>query len=134
MWPRWYVIPSFELRRPGDGSPSENADAVHVIPNEESVVSDVTAPPGPVDPSELGDAELRSRVRQLEQEEHAVSRRRTTLHTRIDFVRGGGYASTDPLLESLAELEATERELSTRRLELHAQIDTLRTERTLRRI
>ena len=97
-------------------------------------MSDVTAPSGVADPSALSDAELRSRLRQLEREEHSISRRRTTLHTRIDFGRAGGFASTDPTLEPLAELAVTERELSARRLELHAQIDALRGERTRRRI
>ena len=49
-------------------------------------------------------------------------------------MRAGGFASTDPTLEPLADLEATERELSAHRLELHAQIDALRAERTRRRI
>ncbi len=97
-------------------------------------MSDVTAPSSFADPSGLSDVELRSRLRQLEREEQTVSRRRTTLHTRIDFVRAGGYASTDPTLEPLADLEAMERELSTQRLELHAQIDALLAERTRRRI
>jgi hypothetical protein len=97
-------------------------------------MSDVTAPSSFADPSGLSDVELRSRLRQLEREEQTVSRRRTTLHTRIDFVRAGGYASTDPTLEPLADLEAMERELSTQRLELHAQIDALLAERTGRRI
>ena len=97
-------------------------------------MSGVTAPSSFADPSELSDVELRSRLRQLEREEQTVSRRRTTLHTRIDFVRSGGYASTDPTLEPIADLEAMERELSTQRLELHAQIDALLAERTRRRI
>jgi hypothetical protein len=96
-------------------------------------VSDLAAPIDVNDPATLSDAELGTRLRQLEREEHSVSRRRTTLHTRIDFVRGGGFASTDPTLEPLAELVAAERELSTQRLELHAQIDALRVERTRRR-
>jgi hypothetical protein len=94
----------------------------------------VTAPSGIADPRELSDAELDARLRQLEREEQSVSRRRTTLHTRIDFVRSGGFASTDPELEPLATLLETERELSENRLELHAQIDALRAERSLRRL
>ena len=94
----------------------------------------MTAPSGIADPRELSDAELDARLRQLEREEQSVSRRRTTLHTRIDFLRSGGFASTDPELESLAPLLETERELSENRLELHAQIDTLRAERSLRRL
>jgi predicted nucleic acid-binding Zn-ribbon protein len=97
-------------------------------------MSDVTARSSFADPSELSDVALSSRLRQLEREEHTVSRRRTTLHTRIDFVRAGGYASSDPTLETIADLEAMERELSTQRLELHAQIDALRAEHTRRRI
>ena len=94
----------------------------------------MTAPSGIADPRELSDAELDARLRQLEREEQSVSRRRTTLHTRIDFVRSGGFASTDPELEPLATLLETERELSENRLELHAQIDALRAERSLRRL
>ncbi len=94
----------------------------------------MTAPSGVADPRELSDAELDARLRQLEREEQSVSRRRTTLHTRIDFVRSGGFASTDPELEPLATLLETERELSENRLELHAQIDALRAERSLRRL
>src|SRR4051812_6154080 len=97
-------------------------------------MSDVTASSGVTDVAALSDTELGARLRQLEREEHSVSRRRTTLHTRIDFVRAGGFASTDPVLEPLAALETTERELSTRRLELHAEIGALRAERSLRRL
>ena len=97
-------------------------------------MSDVTVTSGLADPGALGDAELDARLRQLEREERSVSRRRTTLHTRIDFVRSGGFASTDPEHESLATLLETERELSENRLELHAQIDALRAERSLRRL
>jgi hypothetical protein len=97
-------------------------------------VSDLAATTDATDPAALGDAELRSLMRRLEREERSVSTRRNTLHNRIDFVRAGGYASTDPEHESLAELQATEVELSEHRLVLHAQIDALRAERSRRRI
>ena len=97
-------------------------------------MSDLTAPISVGDPAELSDGALRSLLRRLEREEQSVSRRRTTLHTRIDFVRGGGFASTDPEHESLESLQTTEAQLSDLRLELHAQIDTLQLERTRRRI
>jgi len=97
-------------------------------------MSDMTAHSGLADPGALSNADLDARLRQLEREEQSVSRRRTTLHTRIDFVRSGGFASTDPEHESLTTLLETERELSENRLELHAQIDALRAERSLRRL
>jgi hypothetical protein len=97
-------------------------------------MSDMTTSADVIDLATLSDAELGERVQALEREEHAVSRRRTTLHTRIDFVRAGGYASTDPEYEPLKALEASERELSAHRLEIHAQIDALRAECSLRRL
>ena len=97
-------------------------------------VSELAAPAEIGDPAALGDAELLSLLRRLERDEQSVSRRRTTLHTRIDFVRAGGYASTDPEHESLVRLQATEAELSEHRLALHVQIDALRAEHSRRRI
>jgi hypothetical protein len=97
-------------------------------------MSDLTAPSDVADLSGLSDAELCERLTELEREEQAISRRRTKLHTLIDFRRAGGSATTDPTLEPLEPLEAAERELSDHRLELHAQIDALRAERSVRRI
>jgi predicted nucleic acid-binding Zn-ribbon protein len=97
-------------------------------------MSDVTAPSDVADAGALSDAALDARLRELEREEQSISRRRTTLHARIDFVRSGGYASTDPELELLATLQETERELSEHRLEIHSQIDALRAERSRRRL
>jgi hypothetical protein len=113
---------------------SRTVDISHVMPTDHHAVSDPTAPPTIDDPAALGDAELLSLIRRLEREEQSVSRRRTTLHTRIDFVRAGGYASTDPEHESIVALQATEAELSEHRLVLHAQIDALRAEHSRRRI
>ena len=83
--------------------------------------------------SELGDVELGVLLAQLEREERLVSKRRSTLHDRIDFVRAGGYASADPAEEQLSALQATEHELSGRRRVLHQKIDELRAERSRRR-
>ena len=68
----------------------------------------------------------------LEAEEEALSRRRTRLHARIDFLHSGGYAHVDVAPE-LSRLRVLERELSDRRQELHADIDAARRERLRRR-
>lgn len=78
-------------------------------------MTDLTVPTTVADPATLSDAELRSLLRRLEREEHLVSRRRTTLHTRIDFLRAGAFASTDPEHESLEALQATQVGLSEHR-------------------
>ena len=88
-------------------------------------IDDVTA---------LGDAELGILLKRLEREERLVSRRRTTLHNRIDFVRAGGFASTDPTHEQLSTLEAAEAELSEQRHALHRRIDELQAEHSRRHL
>jgi RsiG-like len=82
----------------------------------------------------LSDAELNVRLTRLEWEERLVSKRRTTLHARIDFVRAGGFASTDPAHEQLSSLEGAEAELSSQRHALHLQIDELVAERSRRHL
>jgi hypothetical protein len=64
-------------------------------------------------------------LRRLQQEEQALSTRRTRLHDRIDFVRSGGAGDGPEAQQLLQELERKERELSERRRELHEQIDVL---------
>ena len=86
------------------------------------------------DVTALSDAELGRALAQLEREERQVSKRRTTLHDRIDFVRAGGFASTDPTHEQLSTLEAAEAELSRQRHALHLQIDDLVAERSRRHL
>jgi predicted nucleic acid-binding Zn-ribbon protein len=86
------------------------------------------------DVSLLSDRELTVLLLELEREERSVSRRRNTLHNRIDFVRAGGYASAGPGDDPLEELVATERELSEQRHALHFRIDELRAERSRRRL
>ena len=76
----------------------------------------------------LSERELAKLLTQLERDEQAVSRRRTKLHERIDFIRSGGFASAEPNEDPLEELLEEERDLSTRRNELHFRIDELRTE------
>lgn len=128
-------VPSFELRQEEDGCRVRNRLYIpHDLEHEPLTLSELTAPTIIGDPAELSDAELHLFLHRLEREEQSISRRRTTLHTRIDFVRAGGYASTDPEHESLAALQATELEISEQRLGLHAQIDALWAERTRRRI
>ena len=73
----------------------------------------MSVPAGIEDVTALGDAELNVLLKDLEREERLVSKRRTTLHSRIDFVRAGGFASTDPEYEQLSTLQAAEAELST---------------------
>lgn len=62
-------------------------------------------------------------LERLQEQESALSARRTRLHDRIDFVRSGG-AGDGPAAETLLEeLLRQERELSELRRELHRQIE-----------
>jgi len=65
-------------------------------------------------------------LRELEQEERALSRRRRRLHETITFVRGGGRGSGPEAEETLFQLEREELELSATRRQLHDRIDELR--------
>jgi hypothetical protein len=80
----------------------------------------------------LSDAELSALLERLEGEEAAASRRRGSLHNRIEFVHAGGGASAEQAADQLASMRDAERELSDRRLVLHRQIDELRAERSRR--
>ena len=82
----------------------------------------------------LSDRDLTRLMTQLERDAQSVSRRRTKLHERIDFVRSGGFASAEPGQDPLEELVEEEREISARRLELHYRIDTIRAERSRRHL
>jgi hypothetical protein len=81
----------------------------------------------------LSDNELTRLITQLERDEQAVSRRRTQLHNRIDFLRSGGFASAEPGEEPLDQLLAEDREISAQRLDLHCRMDALVAERSRRR-
>jgi hypothetical protein len=65
-------------------------------------------------------------LRELEELERQLSRDRTRLQQRIDFVRAGTGVSDDAADDQLRRLEERERELSARRRALHRQIDTAR--------
>lgn len=65
-------------------------------------------------------------LRELQELELALSRERTRLQARIDFVRAGTGAPDKAAADQLGLLEARERELSQRRLALHRQIDAAR--------
>ena len=92
----------------------------------------MSVPAGIEDVKALEDDELSRLLTLLERDERLVSKRRTTLHRRIEFVRAGGFASTDPEQEQLSALEATEAELSNQRHALHLRIDELVGERSRR--
>ena len=91
-------------------------------------IADIPPMDIPSDPAALSDAELGALVAQLESEEQRTSKRRSSLHDRIEFVNAGGAATAG----QLAALKERERELSDRRLLLHRQIDELRAERSRR--
>ena len=80
----------------------------------------------------LSDVDLETLLDELESEEQTASKRRGSLHDRIEFVHAGGAASADPADAQLATLKDNERQLSDRRLILHRQIDELRAERSRR--
>ena len=92
----------------------------------------MSANPRLSDTAALSDADLEALIEQLESEEQTVSKRRESLHNRIEFVHAGGAASADTGDDQLASLRETERGVSDRRLELHLQIDELRAERSRR--
>jgi len=64
--------------------------------------------------------ELQELIDELEEEERALSLRRSRLHERLALYPEYGNG----------ELEEAERELSARRRELHARIDALRAQRS----
>jgi hypothetical protein len=65
-------------------------------------------------------------LRELEELERSLSRERTRIQARIDFVRAGTGAPDAALAEQLRILEEKERELSERRQAVHRQIDVAR--------
>jgi hypothetical protein len=69
-------------------------------------------------------------MRELEEFERQLSKDRTRLQARIDFVRAGTGAPGASELDQLKRLEEKERELSQRRRALHRQIDAARTRDT----
>ena len=69
-------------------------------------------------------------LRELEELERELSRDRTRLQQRIDFVRAGTGAPDSAASDQLRRLEERERDLSQRRRALHRQIDAARVRET----
>lgn len=82
-----------------------------------------------LEPVALDDAALAGLVERLAEEERRLSARRTTLHLRIDFLRGGGYAHLDASVDQLRELEHEEQKVSSRRREVHGRLERALAER-----
>ena len=72
-------------------------------------------------------ADANRSLEQMVEDERAISKQRSRLHDRIDFLRGTGVGEPDAE-ERLAKLVAEEREISARRRELHRLIDARRAE------
>ena len=85
------------------------------------------------DPATMSDSELNSLRRRLEQHERTVSRRRASMHNRIDFVRSGGGFGNPEAAGQLEDLQRREHEITEERRQLHEQIDALRAESSRRR-
>ena len=65
-------------------------------------------------------------LRELEELERSLSKERTRLQERIDFVRAGTGTADESAAGQLKRLEERERDLSQRRRALHRQIDAAR--------
>jgi len=89
-----------------------------------------TQPSGPV--SDLSIRELDRLLEQLGEEERSISRRRASLHERIDWLRGGGAGFSPETEEQMATLIASERTISDERKALHQRIAALTEERERR--
>jgi hypothetical protein len=83
--------------------------------------------------SSLGDRELEQLLARLDDDERRISRRRASLHSRIDYLRGGGAGFGPDVTEQVATLTADERRISDERQALHRRIDALREELQRRR-
>jgi chromosome segregation ATPase len=75
-----------------------------------------------VDPHDLADGPLAELVAELEEQERRISRARTALQKRVDFLASGGYAHIDASAEQLTGLQAEERRVSDERQALHREI------------
>jgi hypothetical protein len=65
-------------------------------------------------------------LRELEELERQLSRDRTRVQQRIDFVRAGTGTDDETAADQLRRLEEREHDLSARRRALHRQIDVAR--------
>ncbi len=85
-----------------------------------------------VDPVTLDNVALDGLVAALFAEEKRLSATRTTLHRRIDFLKGGGYAHLDASAEQLSTLLEEDRLLSEQRQDIHSRVDAAVAEQRLR--
>ena len=85
------------------------------------------------DPSTLSDAEVARLLRRLEGDEKSLSRRRSVLHDRIDFVGNGVTSEIYAAADQLEALRQRERKIAEERRLLHDRIDSLRAEQSRRR-
>jgi hypothetical protein len=81
----------------------------------------------------LDDGALADRLARFEDDERRLSRRRTSLHDRIDFLARGGYAHEEQSEAQLTALRAEERALSDERHHVHEAIAAARAELVRRR-
>jgi hypothetical protein len=93
-------------------------------------VSDVTTP-ATIGIAALSDDELSALVAETGGRERSLSKKRSRLHDRMDFLRGGGADST-VAAEQLRGLEAEERTLSDERRSAHNLLEALSAERVRR--
>jgi len=75
-----------------------------------------------IDPHDLADGPLAELVAELEEQERRISRTRTALQKRVDFLASGGYAHPDASAEQLTGLKVEERRVSDERQALHRAI------------
>lgn len=81
----------------------------------------------------LSDGELERLLEQLDDDERRISRRRASLHSRIDYLHGGGSGFGADVMAQIQVLTADERRISDERHALHRRIDVLRDELRRRR-
>ena len=138
---RVWDAPSFELGRKGDARRVAITRYLgHDLDGSRSIGLVGVVAPGRMSTDShtenvaaLSDSDLDSLLGRLVSEEQVTSKRRETLHNRIEFVAaGGGAASAEQAADQLASLRESERQVSDRRLILHRRIDELRAERSRR--
>lgn len=81
----------------------------------------------------LSDRELEQLLEQLDDDERRISRRRASLHSRIDYLHGGGSGFGPDVMAQIQVLTTDERRVSDERQALHRRIDALRDELRRRR-
>ena len=120
-----------QLTRKGDAGVAQIADTPGMDANAAAATAGQTGVWA--DPSTLSDGELTQQLRRCEGTEKTLSRRRSVLHDRIDFLRSGVTAEIYAAGDQLEVLQARERQIAEERRLLHERIDALRAERGKRR-